>query len=70
MPACTFCGKDTRSKCCYTRAMSVNAKCSQCGTIMGVDGSWRWNGEEWEHKCQNVHPQAGHFKQESVDAES
>jgi hypothetical protein len=39
--------------------------CSACGAPLDAragDGSWRWNGEFWEHKCPGSHPQAGHFR--------
>lgn len=40
--------------------------CSACGVPRPVmpDGSWRWTGERWEHKCPDAHPQAGYFEEE------
>jgi len=67
MNACPHCGGDPEGDCCRMWAITVGVVCSQCKAKIAADGSWRWNGEEWEHKCQNVHPQAGHFKQESAD---
>lgn len=34
-------------------------ECPECGVEIDA-GSLRWNGQAWEHKNPNVHPQAGH----------
>jgi hypothetical protein len=38
-------------------------RCSCCGEKWKIDemGAWRWSGEQWEHKCPGLHPQAGHM---------
>jgi len=34
--------------------------CSRCDEALSIeDTRWRWNGENWEHKCGDA--QAGHF---------
>lgn len=37
--------------------------CPDCGSKPSDwgDASWRWNGENWEHRCKGVHPQVGHW---------
>lgn len=40
-----------------------NWKCGSCGAELPAqitDGSWRWKGDAWEHRCDGMHPQAGH----------
>lgn len=44
-------------------------RCTSCGAAMSADAiyvapdaSWRWNGENWEHKCPGADPQCGHFQ--------
>ncbi len=37
--------------------------CDQCGKVFDCGSAWRWNGETWEHKCEHMHPQAGHCGQ-------
>jgi len=35
-------------------------RCTVCGGAPAIaDARWRWNGEQWEHKCGDA--QAGHF---------
>lgn len=36
--------------------------CPNCGSHDVFDGTWRFNGENWEHRCADVHPQAGHWE--------
>lgn len=43
-------------------------RCTACGAEIEnprLDSSWRWCGE-WQHRCEGVHPQAGHFPTEPV----
>lgn len=42
----------------------LRIQCSRCKAKPALDGSWRWNGEIWEHKCADSHPQAGHYPSE------
>lgn len=35
--------------------------CPDCDSKNVLDGTWRWNGEAWEHRCHGVHPQVGHW---------
>lgn len=40
--------------------------CPRCGSspadAVGMAlGSWRWNGEGWEHKCHDAHYTLGHI---------
>ena len=42
--------------------------CTTCNTQPGLDPTWRWNGKAWEHRCQGVHPQVGHWEMEPLDA--
>ncbi len=37
-----------------------NWKCSNCGEIGSINSAWRWTGEEPEHRCKDMHPQAGY----------
>ena len=43
----------------------IRQTCPRCGTcnfeLNGVN-SWRWNGEHWEHRCDDLDPQIGHFR--------
>lgn len=38
-----------------------NAFCPHCKSTSILVGSWRFNGEAWEHRCDDMPPQAGHF---------
>ena len=42
-----------------TELSEITGVCDQCEAEFEMR-SWRWNGEEWEHKCADMHPQAGH----------
>jgi len=42
------------------RAMFAGTYCVRCGSSDTFDPSWRWNGETWEHRCRDLHPQVGH----------
>ena len=45
-------------------ALSEPLECPECGSSNqdpSEMGSWRWNGESWEHKCGGLDPQCGHF---------
>ena len=33
---------------------------------MTSDTSWRWNGDDWEHRCPGMHPQAGHMRADFI----
>lgn len=37
-------------------------KCTGCGARSGLQESaaWRWNGDRYEHRCPDNHPQHGH----------
>lgn len=36
--------------------------CDACGKdFRGASGAWRFNGQRWEHRCDDVHPQCGHI---------
>lgn len=41
-------------------------RCTGCGVTLAVaaDGSWRFNGKGWEHRCPGLHPQVGHLPAE------
>lgn len=42
--------------------LSSNPKCAACGDTPSCgDGSWRWSGTDWEHRCKDAHPQTGHW---------
>ena len=46
-------------------------RCIACGAEIPPSGiradfAWRWNGTQWEHHCNHVHPQAGHFPAEPI----
>lgn len=46
------------------RWSETGATCTACGATLGSsdpDASWRWNGENWEHKCPGIDLQCGHF---------
>jgi hypothetical protein len=34
--------------------------CLRCGSDSVFDSAWRWNGENWEHRCADLHPQVGY----------
>lgn len=39
--------------------------CPDCGSTnndVDTGSTWRWNGEKWEHRCRDVHPQVGHWE--------
>lgn len=36
--------------------------CALCGDSPNVgDGSWRWAGKNWQHRCRGTDAQAGHW---------
>jgi len=36
-------------------------RCDSCGEpVNALDSAWRFAGTHWEHRCEGVHPQAGH----------
>ncbi len=41
-------------------------RCGRCEAYGSLDGSWRWRGTEYEHKCHDMHPQAGHSPAQRV----
>ena len=39
-------------------------RCPNCDSVnQGVDSTWRWNGNQWEHRCKGVDPQAGYWNE-------
>jgi hypothetical protein len=46
------------TKCVYPRSIKDLILVSK-GRRMPSSPLWRWNGEEWEHKCGG--PQEGHW---------
>lgn len=36
--------------------------CPRCKStsVLDFESSWRWNGEQWEHRCGDLNPQVGH----------
>lgn len=41
------------------RLLAIIGECPECGEEL-TGGSVRWNGQYWEHKSSEAHPQAGH----------
>jgi len=38
-------------------------KCPRCDSVNAcTDGTWRWAGDHWQHRCKDVDPQAGHWR--------
>jgi protein gp37 len=43
------------------RGDAIEPRCTCCGAALDMDPSWRWAGDQWEHKCPDIDPNAGHF---------
>jgi hypothetical protein len=47
-----------------------SAFCEECGSRSDtLNSTWRWNGEQWEHRCAGLYPGIGHWVVPSVDVE-
>jgi hypothetical protein len=48
----------------FEKLKKADVVCSQCNDSLNYSktGSWRFTGEHWEHKCENLKSsQSGHF---------
>jgi hypothetical protein len=47
----------------FEKLKEADVICSRCHDSLNFskDGSWRFTGQHWEHKCRDSNPQSGHF---------
>lgn len=66
---CLIAGGPTRCKACVREleqpqppSAPYDQTCEQCGSSSaGIDGTWRWAGDCWQHRCEGADGQVGHW---------
>jgi hypothetical protein len=49
----------------WLRESIAGMRCSGChAAVNPFDSLWRWDGEHWEHRCAENHPQVGCLRAE------